>query len=137
MAVLKGTKTLFFVTSPRTPFKMLPEIKLLGDLFSGKVWNNFTQEQFIKELGQTEGFKGVGSVKDPAFSARDRITRGPKTLGLVNLKPVISVTDPGKMLFDDDLREEALLRQLLKFQLPSPYHKESPKMKGIFKVKPY
>lgn len=137
MAVLKGTKTLFFVTSPRTPFKMLPEIKLLGDLFSGKPWNQSTQKQFIKELSETEGFKGIGSVKDPAFSARDRINRGPKMLGLVDLNPVISLTEAGKLLFDDDLKEEALLRQLLKFQLPSPYHKISTKMSGIFKVKPY
>ena len=40
-------KLLFFTTSPRTPAKMIPEIQLLHEKFSGKSWNNTTQEQFI------------------------------------------------------------------------------------------
>ena len=136
MAVLKGTKTLFFVTSPRTPFKMLPEIKLLGDLFSGKPWNQSTQKQFIKELSETEGFKGIGSVKDPAFSARDRINRAPKALGFILLEPTIKLTESGKTLISAKRKEEVFLRQLLKFQIPSPYHTPSEKAADFY-VKPY
>lgn len=136
MARLQG-RTLFFITSPRSPFKMIPEISLLVKDFTGKEWNTTTQEEFIKELVQDEHFEGTGSPKDLAFSARDRINRGPKALGFVDLKPSIQLTDAGKNFIDEDLCEEALLRQLLKFQLPSPYHTETTNPDVIFCVKPY
>lgn len=136
MARLQG-RTLFFITSPRSPFKMIPEISLLVKDFTGKEWNTTTQEKFIKELVQDEHFEGTGSPKDLAFSARDRINRGPKALGFVDLKPSIQLTDAGKNFIDEDLCEEALLRQLLKFQLPSPYHTETTNSDVTFCVKPY
>ncbi len=136
MARLQG-RTLFFITSPRSPFKMIPEISLLVKDFTGKEWNTTTQEEFIKELVQDEHFEGIGSPKDLAFSARDRINRGPKALGFVDLKPSIQLTDAGKNFIDEDLCEEALLRQLLKFQLPSPYHTETTNPDVTFCVKPY
>lgn len=136
MARLQG-RTLFFITSPRSPFKMIPEISLLVKDFTGKEWNTTTQEEFIKELVQDEHFEGTGSPKDLAFSARDRINRGPKALGFVDLKPSIQLTDAGKNFIDEDLCEEALLRQLLKFQLPSPYHTETTNPDITFCVKPY
>lgn len=136
MARLQG-RTLFFITSPRSPFKMIPEISLLVKDFTGKEWNTTTQEEFIKELVQDEHFEGTGSPKDLAFSARDRINRGPKALGFVDLKPSIQLTDAGKNFIDEDLCEEALLRQLLKFQLPSPYHTETTNPDVTFCVKPY
>ena len=135
MARLQG-RTLFFITSPRSPFKMIPEISLLVKDFTGKEWNT-TQEEFIKELVQDEHFEGTGSPNDLAFSARDRINRGPKALGFVDLKPSIQLTDAGKNFIDEDLCEEALLRQLLKFQLPSPYHTETTNPDVTFCVKPY
>ena len=136
MARLQG-RTLFFITSPRSPFKMIPEISLLVKDFTGKEWNTTTQEEFIKELVQDEHFEGTGSPKDLAFSARDRINRDPKALGFVDLKPSIQLTDAGKNFIDEDLCEEALLRQLLKFQLPSPYHTETTNPDVTFCVKPY
>lgn len=136
MARLKG-RTLFFITSPRSPFKMIPEISLLVKDFTGKEWNTTTQEEFIKELVQDEHFEGTGSPKDLAFSARDRINRGPKALGFVDLKPSIQLTDAGKNFIDEDLCEEALLRQLLKFHLPSPYHTQTTNPDVTFCVKPY
>jgi len=116
---------------------MIPEISLLVKDFTGKEWNTTTQEEFIKELVQDEHFEGTGSPKDLAFSARDRINRGPKALGFVDLKPSIQLTDAGKNFIDEDLCEEALLRQLLKFQLPSPYHTETTNPDVTFCVKPY
>ena len=76
-------------------------------------------------------------MKQTDFSARDRITRAPKALGFVDLKPVIRITEPGKRLIYGKRTEEVLLRQLLKFQLPSPYHKEPEQFNGVFGVKPY
>lgn len=38
-------KLLFFTTSPRTPAKMIPEIRLLHEKFSSLPWNTSTQEQ--------------------------------------------------------------------------------------------
>lgn len=73
-------KLLFFTTSPRTPAKMIPEIRLLHENFSGKLWDKLTQEQFIDELAQSGFFEGKGSPADKAFSARDRITRAPNIL---------------------------------------------------------
>ncbi len=136
MANLKS-KTLFFTTSPRTPFKMIPEIEVLGKHFEGKVWNSDTQVEFIKKLAEGTDFQGEGSAKEMAFSARDRINRAPKALGFVDLKPIINLTEPGRNFICGRRTEEVLLRQLLKFQLPSPYHKEPKQFKGIFGVKPY
>lgn len=73
MAQLKS-KALFFTTSPRTPSKMIPEIKLLQEHFEGQKWNNTTQIQFIDKLAQSDFFAGNGSPSDKAFSARDRST---------------------------------------------------------------
>ena len=75
------SKTLFFITSPRTPMKMVPEIEILVKNFTGKAWNTTNQERFIGELVKDSSFEGCGSPKDMAFSARDRINRGPKALG--------------------------------------------------------
>lgn len=50
-------KLLFFTTSPRTPAKMIPEIKLLAEKFSGNQWNQFTQEKFVDELAQSDFFE--------------------------------------------------------------------------------
>lgn len=136
MAYLKS-KTLFFTTSPRTPLKMIPEIEVLDKFFGGKVWNKDTQVEFIKRLVEGKDFQGEGSGKEMAFSARDRINRSPKALGFVDLKPTISLTEPGKQFISGKRTEEILLRQLLKFQLPSVYHKEPEKFKGVFGVKPY
>ena len=136
MAYLKS-KTLFFTTSPRTPLKMIPEIQVLYNNFEGKKWNTNTQVEFIKKLAEGSDFDGKGSEKNMAFSARDRINRAPKALGFVDLKPCIKLTEAGENFISGKRTEEVLLRQLLKFQLPSPYHKEPENLKGTFCVKPY
>ena len=71
-------------------------------------------------------FNGEGE-KNPAFSARDRINRAPKSLGFVVLTPLITVTPAGQALLTSKRREEVFLRQLLKFQVPSSYHKPTAK----------
>jgi len=129
------SKVLFITTSPRTPFKMIPEIELLNNHFVGKKWNTETQTAFMQLLREENFFNGDGT-NDPAFSARDRINRAPKALGFVTLSPVINLTLAGQELIQTKRKEEIFLRQLLKFQLPSPYHKPTDKS-AAFWVKPY
>lgn len=136
MAYLKG-KMLFFTTSPRTPIKMIPEIKLLNEKFEGQKWNNDTQERFIDELANSSFFEGSGSSANKSFSARDRINRAPKALGFIDLTPTISLTPAGKELVYGKRPQEIFLRQLLKFQLPSPFHKEKNQTESVFFVRPY
>ncbi|MCM1134332.1 MAG: AlwI family type II restriction endonuclease [Clostridium sp.] len=116
---------------------MIPEIKLLHETFSGQSWNNTTQEQFIDKLAQSDFFEGKGSHADKAFSARDRINRAPKALGFINLNPHIDLTEAGNAFVYGKRPQEVFLRQLLKFQLPSPYHTENEKIKGAFYIRPY
>lgn len=130
-------KALFFTTSPRTPSKMIPEILLLHEMFEGRKWNVETQKEFIDRLAESEFFVGEGSPTDKAFSARDRINRAPKALGFIDLKPQIALTEAGRALVSGKRPQEIFLRQLLKFQLPSPYHIENRSIKGSFYVRPY
>ncbi len=136
MATIES-RTLFFFTSPRSPYKLIPEIKLLIDELKGEKWNKQTQIKFADLLQRNNNFNNVGKAKDPAFTARDRITRAPKALGFVDLKPTIQLTEAGSLFLDEETRDEAFLRQILKFQLPSPYHREAEKISHTFCVKPY
>ena len=129
------SKVIFVTTSPRTPAKMIPEIGLLNTHFSGQQWNTESQRAFMELLKEENFFIGEGA-NDPAFSARDRINRAPKALGFVILSPTIQLTLAGEELVNSKRKEEIFLRQLLKFQVPSPYHKPS-KNSAKFWVKPY
>lgn len=129
------SKVIFVTTSPRTPAKMIPEIELLYQNFAGKEWNNDTQIAFMELLKEENFFNGEGA-NNPAFSARDRMNRAPKALGFVKLSPVISLSQAGEKLISAKRKEEVFLRQLLKFQVPSPYHKPSNNA-AEFWVKPY
>ena len=135
MAKSIDSKVLFITTSPRTPEKMIPEIDLLSKNFEGKKWNTETQIAFMELLRNENFFNGSGN-NDPAFSARDRINRAPKALGFILLEPTIKLTESGKVLISAKRKEEVFLRQLLKFQIPSPYHTPSEKAADFY-VKPY
>lgn len=126
---------MFLTTSPRTPEKMIPEIDLLIQRFGGQEWNYDTQSNFMEVLREEQFFNGEGA-NDPAFSARDRINRAPKSLGFVVLKPGLRLTPAGKRLLSSRRKDEVFLRQMLKFQVPSPYHKPTCRA-AEFCVKPY
>lgn len=130
-----SSRVVFMTTSPRTPSRMIPEIDLLYSHFRGQPWNHRTQVAFMDLLREKEFFFGKGA-NDPGFSARDRITRAPQTLGFVTLNPVIDLTPAGKELIASKRKEEVFLRQLLKFQLPSPIHRPTVNA-AEFQVKPY
>ena len=114
---------------------MIPEIELLVSNFRCKAWNHSTQVAFMELLKEENFFHGEGE-NDPAFSARDRITRAPKSLGFLELKPTIQLTPAGEALLSSKFRDEVFLRQLLKFQLPSPYHKLGSDA-AVFCIRPY
>jgi hypothetical protein len=135
MANLSKTRTVFAFTSPRTIEKIIPEIQILIDSFSGQEWNINTQKAFFHELFDSEFYEGSKMPKNITLSARDRITRAPKALGFVDIKPKIAITAVGNQLLSGKRINETIARQLFKFQLPSQYHKV-PVDRG-FNVKPY
>jgi len=114
---------------------MIPEIRLLAENFSGQQWNKDTQCRYMEILREEQFFNGKGE-NDPSFSARDRINRAPKSLGFVRLSPAISLTPAGEALLTSKQTSDVFLRQMLKFQIPSPYHRPSSKA-AKFCIKPY
>ncbi len=130
-----NSQVLFMTTSPRTPEKMIPEIGVLAQHFTGCKWTHDIQCSFMKVLRDEDFFNGKGE-NDEAFSARDRINRAPKSLGFVRLSPAISLTPAGETLIKSKRKEEVFLRQMLKFQIPSPYHRPTEKAR-TFCIKPY
>lgn len=137
MGNLSKSKTLFSFTSPRTIEKIVPEIKLLAEKFSGQKWrgNLKLQAEYFQALFDSDFYEGEALPQDLAFAARDRITRTPKALGFVDLTHDISLSKAGKALLKGKRIDEVIARQLLKFQLPSPNH--TPSSKINFSVKPY
>jgi len=134
MANLQATRTLFAFTSPRTIEKIIPEIDLLHRNFNGRKWNQESQCKFFEDLFNSDFYEGHNKPKDMSFAARDRITRAPKALGFIDLKPTINLTEQGEQLIKyPNWVSETITKQLLKFQLPSPYHKTP----TLFFVKPY
>ena len=135
MATISGKPNLFFVNSPRSPDKMIDEVKVLVENFAGEKWvrNRQLQEDFYKQLASEDFFTGTltGEID---FKARERITRGPKSLGLVDLSPQIALTDAGRAYVYGKRPHEIFTRQLLKFQFPSPYHIDK---EAVFFVRPY
>lgn len=135
MANLQKTRAVFGFTSPRSIEKAIPEIELLIENFSGKPWDGNTQLDFFESLKKSGFYDSNKITKNPRLAARDRITRAPKALGFVGLKPTISITAAGEMLLSRKRSHEVFARQLLKFQLPSPYHPIP--VNRNFNVRPY
>ena len=69
-------------------------------------------------------------------SSNQELIPSPKALGFVILSPTISLTPAGSELVNSKRKDEIFLRQLLKFQVPSPYHKPSANAVEFW-VKPY
>jgi AlwI restriction endonuclease len=135
MANLSRTRTVFAFTSPRTIEKIIPEIYVLINFFAGQKWDTETQIAFFNELYKSDFYEGDKMPEDVALAARDRITRAPKALGFIDLKPRIKLTEVGVKLLSQTRIHETIAKQLFKFQLPSPYHK-IPSDRD-FNVRPY
>ena len=132
--IRRTTKALFFTTSPRTPMKMRTEIEVLIENLAGQPWNRETQTAYAALLSALPGYEGMAYTD---FSARDRINRSPQGLGFVNLQPRIALTDAGREFLTSRRPHEIFTRQLMKFQIPSPYHVENRNDIGRFYVKPF
>lgn len=137
MANLSKTKALFGFTSPRTIEKIIPEIQILCQNFEGQKWsgNEDLQAAFFQTLFDSEFYEGEKFPTDPALAARDRMARAPKAFGFVDLQPEVKLTHAGELLLSEKRLDELFTRQLLKFQLPSPYHTQSRTVD--FAVRPY
>ncbi|HJX59540.1 MAG TPA: AlwI family type II restriction endonuclease [Patescibacteria group bacterium] len=123
-------------TSPRNPYKLSDELALLAR-FEGKKWDSKIQEQYARLLAKSGFFEGKIYEKEPSFSARDRINRSPKTLGFVRFddEKKIQITPAGRRLIEKRRLDDLFLRQLLKWQYPSPKHWDE-RYKD-FRIKPF
>lgn len=112
---------------------------LTEELYSGYIFDEYYKNYAvnIRNRFKNDKMHVVVSLKNKDFSARDRITRSPKALGFVDLKPYIELTEAGNAFVYSKRPQEVFLRQLLKFQLPSPYHVEADAIGGTFFIKPY
>lgn len=132
-----SSRYIIFSTSPRSP-KRVPFYLSLLSKFEGEKWNRNIQSKYYQEMvNNQKGNFPIGKSNDPALSARDKITRAPKALGLVKLKPEIQITQPGKLIQNKYLFSDILTKQLLKYQLPSPLLPERAENKGYFNIKPF
>lgn len=117
-----------FPTSPRSPYKLQGELKLLK-AFDGRVWDNTTQLEFAKSLANYEGFEGNVSKDETAFSARDRL-RGPRLMGFICTPKrgtkggKLEFTEVGNIFLDASEEQQELIfqRQIAKVQYRSHLH---------------
>lgn len=135
------SRYLFFSTSPRNP-KLIPGILgvIKDNNLNNQPYNEQLQIDFYKAYAASDvGIRGANTSKDQAFAGRDKLTRAPQALGflLVRQGKKLTITNAGNLLMNPNLFEDVLLHQVLKFQLPSPLHRESEDNKGKFKIKPF
>jgi hypothetical protein len=134
MADIKRTWTI--TTSPRSPHKLPGTLELLAPLY-GRPWDKETQHKFGAILAKNKEFEGDAAA-DPAQSARDRVGRALKAFGFVRYSPrggVLKITDAGSALVKRSRLDELYLRQMLKWQFPSPNHGGSEY--AHFNIKPF
>lgn len=118
-----------FPTSPRSPYKIKPELRLLAQL-QDKHWNKQTQLEFAKLLENSSDYHGEVSEKETDFAARDRL-RAPSTLGFIKkpnlLQKELLLTEVGKYFADCDYHEEEFIfqRQVAKVQFGSPANRKN------------
>lgn len=123
------TRAWGFPTSPRSPYKIQGELRLLKE-FDGKPWNKWAQLRFAEMLSSYEGFEGSASKSESTFSARDRL-RGPRILGLIctpkrgTRNGILEFTDVGNLFLHlTDAQQELILqRQIAKVQFRSHLHR--------------
>src|ERR1700722_5204028 len=112
MANLSKTKALFGFTSPRTIEKIIPEIELLIQYFGGRRWDGTVQKAYFDVLFKSGFYEGDKRPENEELAARDRITRAPKALGFIDLKPVVGLTAAGETLLKGIRPHEVFAKQL-------------------------
>ena len=136
-----GERFLLGFTSPRNPRLISEYVKVIKKYgLDGVDYNANLQEAFYDALSQ-EKVAGVetGNAVNKAFAGRDKLTRMPQALGffITQQHKKFEITEAGKLLQNEDLFEDVMLHQALKYQLPSVLHKEKSNNKGYFKIKPF
>lgn len=136
MKLLQNRRTLPSFNVHWSPQLISPEIDLLIENFNGQVWNENQkiQSRFFRKVFDSEIHLDEEWKLNLSYFSKGKILETPKALGFVNLEPKIELTDAGEKLLSGKRTGEIIARQLLKFQLPSPYHTDN---KNRFFVKPY
>jgi AlwI restriction endonuclease len=139
--VPKGThtRTWSVPTSPRSPYKLIEELRLLQENgFEGRAWDRDAQIRYSRLLAAADFFEGNVSESHPDFSARDRVNRAPRTFGFVRLSRQrgLQITDAGRALLGSATLTDLFLHQLLKWQYPSPNHHKRD-YRDLFCIRPF
>ncbi|MBU1152150.1 AlwI family type II restriction endonuclease [Patescibacteria group bacterium] len=126
-------------TTIRNPNRIKDGLSLLQH-FEGKIWDYKTQREFYDKAKETGIMDSKEDTKEKEFHAR-KWASCLNQLGFArawkakNKGPIV-ITKIGKLLINDEITfEEAMLRQLLKYQLPSSLEKG--KEYENFKVHPF
>lgn len=100
--------------------------------------NRYKFDKIWNRLGiNYEIWDGDDFIEENESYNKDCIyTLAPYHLGFVNCDLYVELTSAGRELLKSRKKDEVFLRQLLKFQIPSPYHKPSDKA-AKFCIKPY
>lgn len=106
--------------------------------FEGSAWDHEAQVRFSRFLADADFFEGTVSARDPDFSARDRINRAPRTFGFVRLpsRGPLMITPSGSALIEGDAFDDLFLHQVLKWQYPSPNHRDRD-YRELFRIRPF
>lgn len=114
--------TLEHPLSPHDLTRVAPIIASISANFARQNWREVRQ-RVARQLDDEE-------IEESEFAI---VTL--EILGFIDLKPTIALTPAGERLLNGKRTHETLTRQLMKFQLPSPYHTAD--ASGPFGVKPY
>lgn len=136
-----GERFLLGFTSPRSPYLISKYIEVIeANDMEGLVYDRDFQTKFYNVLSKAQvAGEEAGNAKNKAFAGRDKLTRMPQALGffITQQGKKFEITEAGKLLKDDDLFEDVLIHQMLKYQLPSRLHKEKLSNSGHFRIKPF
>lgn len=138
MSVSPRTRCWSIATSPRSPYK-LPAVVELLEGFTERPWDKGAQKEYAREMFASETYEGEGGPRSESdFAARDRVNRAPRTLGFIRLAkgrpPIILPT--GEALVVGGAQDDLFLRQLLKWQYPSPLHDDDDYVE-LFCIRPF
>ena len=132
------TRLWFLPTSPRSPDKIRPELTVL-QAWEGKTWDRVAQAEFFRQIVANGSYESAGRPpKEPDQPGRERVHRGPRSLGLVRARTggILEITKAGHALIDGYDPADLFLHQLLKLQFPSPNHGERD-YRELFWIKPF
>ncbi len=115
-------QTLEHPPSPYDLTRIAPIIASISSNFAGQNWRE-VRKRVARQLDDEE------------IGASEFAIETLETLGFIALKPTIALTPAGERLLNGKRTHETLTRQMIKFQLPSPYHTAD--AQGRFGAKPY